>query len=49
MNTFMTRKAVVAAFMQAALYTEEFAGNALRSAELNAGSQIYDSTIKCSA
>jgi len=45
----MARHAVVTAFVQTALDAEEFTVSTLRSANLDAGSQIYDSTIKCSA
>jgi len=45
----MTRHAVVTAFVQTALDAEEFTISTLRSANPDAGSQIYDSTVKCYA
>jgi hypothetical protein len=37
-DTFMTRQAIVVAFMQTALYAEKVARTTLRPAKLNAGS-----------
>jgi hypothetical protein len=48
-NAIMARQAIVTAFMQTALDAEEVAGSTLRPAKLDAGSEIYDSTVKCSA
>ena len=38
MDAFMTRQAIVAAFVQATLYAEKVAGTTLRPAKLDAGS-----------
>ena len=48
-DAFMTRQTIVAAYVQTALYAEKVAGTTLRPAKLDAGSQIYDSAVKCSA
>jgi len=45
----MVRHAVVTAFVQTALDAEEVTVSTLRSANPDAGSQIYDSTVKCYA
>jgi hypothetical protein len=48
-DAFMTRKAIVAAYVQTALYADKLAGATLRPAGLDAGSKIYYSAVKRSA
>jgi hypothetical protein len=48
-DAFMTGKAIVAAYVQIVLYADKLAGTTLQPAELNTGSKIYCSTVKCSA
>jgi hypothetical protein len=45
----MARQAIVSAHMQMAPDAKKLAGTTLRLAKLDAGSKIYDSTIKPSA